>query len=402
MANTFHHIFFLKKPKNYVDGPVPVYLRITISGKRAEVSINTKVDPTRWQSHAGRMKGRDEFVRKFNSFLLSIESKLHDDYQGLIRDKEQLTATALKNKYTGKSEKQRMFILIFQKHNAEMATLVPKDYTAATLERYKTSLSHTVQFLQWKYKITDIDIRSINYEFIADYDFFLRSVRKCSNNTAVKYIKNFGKIIRICIANEWLDKDPFAKYKARVKIIDKIFLCEEELMTLMEKEFTIKRLNQVKDIFVFSCLTGLAYCDIKKISSSNIVTGIDGKKWLFISRAKNGSPSTVPLLPVALAIMAKYEQDPCCKSHNKLLPVLSNQKMNSYLKEIADICGIQKNLTFHTARHTFATTVTLNNDIPIESVSKMLGHKTIAATEHYAKLSDKKVARDMQSLYTKF
>jgi site-specific recombinase XerD len=227
-------------------------------------------------------------------------------------------------------------------------------------------------------------------------------VRKCSNNTTVKYIKNFRKIIRICIANGWLTKDPFAKYKARIKVVEKIFLCEEELLTVMKKEFTIKRLNQVKDIFLFSCLTGLAYCDIKKLSSGNVVTGIDGKKWLFIARAKTGRPASVPLLPAALEIMTKYEQHSCRINKNKLLPVLSNQKMNSYLKEITDACRIEKRITFHAARHTFATTVTLNNDIPMESVSKVLGHTTLYATQHYAKLSDKKVSRDMQSLYVKF
>jgi len=170
----------------------------------------------------------------------------------------------------------------------------------------------------------------------------------------------------------------------------------------MQKEFTIERLNQVKDIFMFSCFTGLAYSDVKKINRKNIITGIDGKKWLFIMRTKTGNFSSIPLLPTALEILGKYEEHSVCKSQNKLLPVLSNQKTNSYLKEIADICGIQKQLTFHTARHTFATTVTLNNDVPIESVSKMLGHKTIHTTQHYARLSDKKLSRDIQILYSKY
>jgi len=279
---------------------------------------------------------------------------------------------------------------------------VPKEFSAGTLERYKTSLSHTVEFMKWKYKMTDIDIRNINHEFITNYDFFLRSVRKCANNTTIKYIKNFRKIILICIANGWLEKDPFVRYKVRLKAVERVFLFEEELRTVMQKEFTIERLNQVKDIFMFSCFTGLAYSDVKKINPKNIITGIDGKKWLFINRTKTGNASSIPLLPTALEILAKYEQHSVCKSQNKLLPVLSNQKTNSYLKEIADICGIQKQLTFHTARYTFATTVTLNNDVPIESVSKMLGHKTIHATQHYARLSDKKLSRDIQILYSKY
>jgi len=401
MAKIFNLIFFLKKPKEYVKGPVPVYLRITISGKRAEISINKKADPRKWLSNPGRLRGHDEAVRKFNLDLLSIEGKLYDAYNA-VKNEGTPSATAIKNRYTGADIKERMLVPIFQQHNREMATLVPKEYSAATLERYKTSLSHTVEFLKWKYKFSDIDIHSINHEFITGYDLFLRYVRNCANNTVVKYIKNFRKIIRICLANGWLIKDPFAKYKNRIKVVEKIFLCEEELTAVMKKEFAIKRLNQVKDIFLFSCLTGLAYCDVKKISSENVVTGIDGKKWLFISRAKTGRPASVPLLPAALGIMTKYEQHSCRINKNKLLPVLSNQKMNSYLKEITDSCGIDKRITFHAARHTFATTVTLNNNIPMESVSKMLAHTTLYATQHYAKLSDKKVSNDMQSLYAKF
>lgn len=402
MIKAFHHIFFLKKPKEYEKGPVPIYLRITVDGKRAEVSIKRKVDPIKWISNRGRMKGSTEIVKKFNAYLIFLESKLYDTHYTLIRENEIITAKTLKNKYTGASDRQRMLIPIFQKHNNELAVLVPKEYAAATLERYKTTLAHTIEFIKWKYKISDIDIRDINHEFITNYDFFLRSVRKCANNTAVKYIKNFRKIILICIANGWLEKDPFVRYKARLKAVERVFLFEEELRAVMQKEFTIERLNQVKDIFMFSCFTGLAYSDVKKINCKNIITGIDGKKWLFINRTKTGNASSVPLLPPALEILVKYGKHSLCKSQNKLLPVLSNQKTNSYLKEIADICGIQKQLTFHTARHTFATTVTLNNDIPIESVSKMLGHKTIHATQHYAKLSDKKLSHDMQLLYSKF
>ena len=402
MINAFHHSFFLKKPKGYDNGPVPIYLRITVSGKRSEISIKRKIEPIKWKSNAGRMKGSSEMVKTFNVYLMCVEHQLYEAYQTMISEKGMITAVSLKNKYNGTDDHQRMLVPIFQKHNKRIAALVPKEYSPGTFERYKTSFSHTIEFMRWKYKISDIDIRDINHEFITNYDFFLRSVRKCANNTTIKYMKNFRKIILICIANGWLEKDPFVRYKARLKAVERVFLCEEELRTVMQKEFTIERLNQVKDIFMFSCFTGLAYSDVKKINPKNIITGIDGKKWLFINRTKTGNVSSIPLLPTALEILAKYEQHSACKSQNKLLPVLSNQKTNSYLKEIADICGIQKQLTFHTARHTFATTVTLNNDVSIESVSKMLGHKTIQATQHYAKLSDIKLSRDVQFLYSKY
>ena len=248
MIRVFHHIFFLKKAKGYEKEPISIYLRITVAGKRAEISINRKVETLKWISNPGRMKGTIEKVKKFNAYLF-------------------------KNKYTGVCQRQRMLIPIFEKHNNEFSALVPKEYSAATLERYKTSLAHTIEFMKWKYGISDIDIRDINHEFITNYDFFLRSVRHCANNTTVKYVKNFKKIVRICIANGWLEKDPFVKYKARLKAVERVFLCEEELQAVMQKELTIERLNQVKDIFIFSCLTALAYSDVKKITCKNIITG---------------------------------------------------------------------------------------------------------------------------------
>jgi site-specific recombinase XerD len=348
------------------------------------------------------LDGRGEKVKQFNAYLAALESQLYDAHLALIRENKFITAESLKNKYTGASDRQRMLIPIFQKHNDEVAALVHAEYSAGTLERYKTSLSHTQDFIKWKFKLSDIDIRDIDHEFIMDYDFYLRSVRKCANNTTVKYLKNFKKIIRICIANGWLDRDPFVSYKTKVKEVERAFLSEEELQAIQDKEFKTHRLNQIKDIFVFCCFTGLAYAEVKKMSTENIATGIDGEKWLFINRTKTDTPSRIPLLPVALEILDKYKEQEQCRNQKKLLPVLSNQKMNAYLKEIADVCGIIKELTFHIARHTFATTVTLNNDVPIESVSKMLGHKNIRTTQHYAKLLDKKVSCDMQILRNKF
>ena len=402
MIVSFHHIYFLKKEKRCAGGPFPIYLRITVAGKRAELSTSIKADDRLWIPKVGRLNGCGKNVRETNAYLSHLEHQLYKAYYGLVRQNRTITAVALKHMVMGIEDSPRMLVSIFQKHNNRIASLVSKGYAAGTLERYKTSLSHTVEFMEWKYKVSDIDIRCIDYEFVSDYDFFLRSVRKCSNNTTVKYLKNFRKIIRICLANGWLEKDPFARYEARLKEVEKIYLLEEEIRAIMEKNFATDRLNQVKDIFLFSCFTGLAYADVCKINLQSITTGVDGQKWLFVTRTKTGVSVHVPLLPAALAIMEKYKNHCCRTNQNRLLPVLSNQKTNSYLKEIADICGIRKELTFHAARHTFATTVTLNNNVPIETVSKMLGHKTVRATQHYAKLLDKKVSQDMQRLYRKF
>jgi site-specific recombinase XerD len=254
----------------------------------------------------------------------------------------------------------------------------------------------------WKYKVSDIDIRKIDHEFITGYEFYLKTECNCAQNTAIKYIKNLGKIIHICLANGWLQKDPFIKYKGKVTEVERTFLSQEEIDAIFNKEFVTERLNQVRDIFLFSCFTGLAYSDVKKLSRKNIGLGIDGDQWIFINRTKTDTRSNIPILPIASAILDKYKDYPQAVNQDKLLPILSNQKMNAYLKEIADVCGINKILTFHIARHTFATTITLSNGIPIESVSKMLGHKNLKTTQHYAKILDLKVSNDMQILKEKF
>ena len=286
----------------------------------------------------------------------------------------------------GLSETKRMLVPIFQDHNNKIKELVGKEYAPGTLERYTTSLKHTIEFMQWKYNISDIDITKIDHAFITDYEFWLRSVRNCANNTAVKYLKNFNKIIKLCLANDWLDKNPFANYKSKVKEVERVYLTEAEIQSIIEKDFKTERLSLVRDIFLFSCFTGLAYIDVKNLTKAHVSYGIDGEKWIFTHRQKTESASKIPILPVTQMIIDKYENHPQCINEDKLLPILSNQKMNAYLKEIAGVCEIEKELTFHIARHTFATTVTLTNGVPIESVSKMLGHKSIKTTQHYAKI----------------
>jgi site-specific recombinase XerD len=319
----------------------------------------------------------------------------------MLKEENYVTAVGLKSKLLGTDIEQRMLIPIFQEHNDKVEALVGQDFAPGTLERYKTSLKHTQEFLIWKYKTSAIDITKIDHAFIMDYDFWLRSVRQCANNTAVKYIKNFKKIIRLCMANGWLAKDPFLDYKAKLKVVERPYLTKEEIQMMYEKEFVSDRLNQVRDIFLFSCYTGLAYVDVKQLSKSNINIGIDGDQWIFTHRQKTDTSTRIPLLPLAQELILIYENHPQCVNTDVLFPVLSNQKMNSYLKEIANVCGIDKDLTFHIARHTFATTVTLSNGVPIESVSKMLGHTNIKTTQHYAKILDKKVSDDMLALRRK-
>lgn len=402
MKTNFSLLFYLKKPKNYVNGPVPIYLRITVHGKRAETTAARSVEPENWNSKAGRVKGTKEAARMLNSYLDSLQSMVNTAHQQLTQDKVMITAQRLKNKLTGKAEVTRMLLDQFREHNRKVAALVGADYAAGTLERYRTSLKHTQEFIKWKYNIDDIDIRDIDHDFIVNYDFYLRSVRKCANNTAIKYLKNFKKVVRICIASGWLSADPFINYKAKIKIVDRAFLSQEEIEKIAAKYLDIERLEQIRDIFLFSCFTGLAYADVQKLKPTEIVTGPDGQQWLNTKRQKTDVPTRVPLLPSAIAILNRYKDHPVCENRGKVLPVCTNEKMNAYLKEIANLCGINKRLTFHTARHTFATTVTLANGVPIESVSKMLGHTNIKTTQHYAKILDLKVGNDMAMIKEKY
>jgi site-specific recombinase XerD len=373
-----------------------------VNAKRFEFSTNKSINPDKWSSEGSKVKGTSEEARTINSHLDYLKNQILQAEKKLIKKDISVSSENLKNELFGLTETKRMLVPIFQDHNNKIKELVGKEYAPGTLERYTTSLKHTIEFMQWKYNISDIDITKIDHAFITDYEFWLRSVRNCANNTAVKYLKNFNKIIKLCLANDWLDKNPFANYKSKVKEVERVYLTEEEIQSIIEKDFKTERLSLVRDIFLLSCFTGLAYIDVKNLTKSHISYGIDGEKWIFTHRQKTESASKIPILPVTQMIIDKFENHPQCNNEDKLLPILSNQKMNAYLKEIAAICEIEKELTFHIARHTFATTVTLTNGVPIESVSKMLGHKNLRTTQHYAKVLDRKVSEDMKLLKDKF
>jgi len=403
METSFGLLFHLKKSKIFKEGKLYIYMRITINGNSVEISTKRKCKPENWNVAAGRLKGKTDVVKSCNAYLDTLQQKVFEAKRKLIETDKELNAENIKNLLLGKDNgKKYMLLEVFQYHNDQMAALVGQEYAPGTLERYKTSYKHTQSFLEWKYKLKDIDITKLNFEFISDYEFWVKSVRKCDHNTTMKYLSNFKKIVIRCIKNGWLQKDPFIGFSMAKREVERSALTEYELELLQAKKFPIRRLELVKNIFLFSCYTGLAYADVQKLKRSEIVIGIDGEKWIFTKRQKTDSPSRIPLLPVALTILKLYEDDLQCKFQDKVLPVLSNQKMNSYLKEIADSCGINKNLTYHIARHTFATTITLSNGVPIETVSKMLGHRNIKTTQHYAKILDRKISEDMKSLRQKY
>ena len=400
MSRTFDFIFYPKKPKGYEKGAVTLYLRITIDGKRSETATSREIDPDKWES--GKMKGTKEDAKSFNAYVDTLKSKLYDCHKELLQLGFPITAEALRNAFTGKGERSRYLIEIFKSHNSNIEKLIGKDYAKPTLTKYTTTVNHLENFLKWKNNTSDINLSQLKYEFLADFEFYLKSEKSIDHNTTAKYIKNTKKVINDCVAKGWLKANPFSNFKITTKLVDRTFLSEAELDTLANKELKVERIALVRDIFVFSCYTGLSFIDVVNLTPNQIAIGMDRKKWIFTSRQKTNTASHIPILPPAMEIINRYKDHPAAINKGRLLPVLSNQKMNAYLKEIADLCGIHKDLTFHVARHTFATTVTLTNGVPIESVSKMLGHKKLQTTQHYAKILDKKVSQDMNILFKKF
>jgi site-specific recombinase XerD len=401
MKTNFSLLFYMKKPKNYVSGVAPIYLRITVAGKRSEITTGRECEPKQWNSKTGRLSGTKEEMKSLNAYLDNLQAMVYQAHKLLTEAGVEVTSESIKNKFAGKAAQAHTLLEAVKDHNVKMKALVGIEYALGTLKRFEVLERHLVAFMQSQYKVKDISVKKIDHAFISDFEFYLRTENRCANNTAIRYLKNFGKIIRICISLKWMDNDPMLGYKLKSKPVERLYLTEEELQRIADKQFSTARLIQVRDVFLFCCYTGLAYADVQKLKLSDVSKGIDGNRWIFTNRKKTGNRSAIPLLPTAIAILDRYSENAYCINQDKAMPVTSNQKLNEYLKEIATLCEIDKPLSSHIARHTFATTVTLLNGVPIESVSKMLGHTSIRTTQIYAKVLDIKVSEDMALLREK-
>lgn len=401
-TNTFSSIHYLRKSRLDKNGKAGIYLRITVNGQRAEISIKRKTTPEKWCSAKGRIKGSNKESKELNHYMDQLESKAYEIHSKLVVKKKPFNAETIKNKLLGKGTVHKTLIAIYEEHNAQIKQLIGSDYSYGAYRRHVRTANHLAGFIQKEYKVSDLYVMEVDLNFINKFHHYLKTQKIGNQNTVTKYVVNFKKIMRMAFANNWVKKDPFYSWNAQWKKVEREVLTDAKLRALMELELESKSLEQVRDIFVFCCFTGLAYVDVKKLSNDHIVHGIDGKRWIKIKRAKTDSLSSVPLLPIAEKILSKYNYHMQNSNTTTLLPVISNQKTNAYLKEIASACDIKTKLTFHLARHTFATTVTLTNGIPIESVSKMLGHQSIKTTQIYAKVIDKKLHDDMSILNEKY
>lgn len=303
MQNTFSIIFYPRGNDTDKNGKAPIYARITVNGKRSEFSIKRKVLLEKWNSDTGKITGKTPDILELNQYMISIQNKINKIQAQLSENETTITAEQIKNIYLGKDRKDKMLIEIFQEHNNEVNRLVGKDFAAGTAERYKTAKKHVTDYILKEYKVKDIPVKDVNHKFITGFEYYLKTSRNCAHNSAVKYITNFKKIIRIALANDWISNDPFLNWKSKLKIVDREYLTATEIQKMVDKNFSTDRLNQVRDIFVFSCFTGLAYADVKKLSKKDIVIGIDGQNWIKTKRTKTDTRSNIPILPIPQAII---------------------------------------------------------------------------------------------------
>ncbi|WP_265427791.1 site-specific integrase [Chryseobacterium sp. YIM B08800] len=292
---TYSLLFYTKKTKSNSDVSA-IYMRITVDGKRIEISTGKNIKTSDWNSKSGKISGSSSQTKSLNSFLEGLRTKMFESYIYLLNSKKAITCENLKNRFLVIDVRKVTLINVFKDHNSQIEKLIGKGFAHGTWERYETSLRHTQQFMMRKYNISDIGVTEINPTFIADYEFFLKTVRNCANNSAVKYIKNFQKIINICLDNEWMTKNPFLNYKSKVIVTEACFLTEAELDRIKNKLFKTERLTIVRDIFLFCCFTGLSYSDVKKLAKENIVIGSNSEKWIKIKRTKTKIEANIPIL----------------------------------------------------------------------------------------------------------
>jgi len=395
MRSTFKILFYIKKNAVKSNGKAPVMARITLNGEIVQFSVKCEIDPAEWSPKAGRAVGRTASAINLNSMLDGFRANITQHYREISDWDATVTAEKVRNAFLGLQTREDSLLDLFDHHLENLKAQVGKDVSRDTYMKYLRTRDRVKDFMKYKYNVSDINMKEINHSFLCDFEVYIKTMYSCGQNSTAKFMQRLKSIILIAKSNGWIKIDPFLNYKLHFEKSEREYLTEPELEAIMKKNFPIKRLEQVRDIFVFSCFTGLAYVDVFNLRESNIRTTFDESLWIIGKRVKTGVSYRVPLLDTPLKIINKYKGT---LPSDELLPIISNQKMNSYLKEIAAICGVNKNLSFHCARHTFATTVTLSKGVSIESVSKMLGHTNIKTTQIYARITDNKISDDMIAL----
>lgn len=396
--NTFRILFWLNRAK-LKDARLPIYARVTVNGRRAEISLARYCSPDAWDERAHRLKGRSPEATILNNYLDAKYAKLLQCYEDLLKEDKVITARAIKARFIGADATFKTLNDVIDHHSTTMGDILKW----GTLKNYGATEKYLRDYMVKDYSYPDIYLNNINYQFITGFEKFLRrqtdknKKKQLSNNGIMKHMERFKKLTNLAIKLGWMEKDPFRDYKMKFEKFDRAYLNQREINIIENTRFKRITLETTKDIFLFACYTGLSYIDVKNLTRENIINGVNGKDWIYCRREKSQTPMKIPLLEKAKLILEKYKSP----ENEVLLPVYSNQKTNNYLKEIAAQCKIQKKLSFHVARHSFATTITLSNGVPIETVSKLLGHSKLSTTQIYARVVDQKIGDDMDLLQSK-
>lgn len=398
MRSTFKVLFFVKRNAAKKNGNAPIIARITIDQIVAQFNTKLEINPINWSVSAGKAAGRSAEAVSINSMLDSIRSSVHQHYHSLLEMDGYVTAERVKNAFLGKIERGKTLIEFFEMHNEQYLQKVKMNTTDKTYSRYELTKKRLIEFMKLKYSVSDMLIKEINVVLIDNFLLHIKNHYGCTHNTAMKFVQRFRTVVNFAKNTGLVTADPFGNYKVKFEQTDRDYLTMEEITAIYNKKFTSKRLEQVRDLFIFSCYTALSYIDVCELTQENIRTSFDGNLWIMTKRHKTNVASNIRLLEVPKAILEKYKDK---LPNGMILPIISNQKVNDYLKEIATICNINKNLTFHVARHSCATSVLIANGVPIETVSKILGHTNIRTTQIYARITDVKVSNDMELLAQK-
>lgn len=398
MLHHFNILFFIYKSKINSKGHSPIFCRITLDGVRKQFATGNSIKERDWNSKTQRYKGLSEDAKLVNDSLETIDLKLNTAYNAIVKEKEIFYIDDIYNRFSGNDKEYKSLLQAFDYHNKKMKTLIGKDYVQATFDKFVVIQSHVKDFIRHQYNRPDYPLHELRLNFLTDLDYYLKVVKNQNQNTINKVIERVKKVVKIAVGNGWLASDPFILYQKKKYVKEVVFLTTQELKKLENHKFTQERLDAVRDCFVFSCYTGLAYNEAALLSDDHLQSSEDGLLWVEMTRQKTQRPIAVPILPKAFNVLKKYGYP----KTGLLLPVISNQKLNSYLKEIGPIVGINKILTHHIARKTYASTVLMNNDIPIEIVSFLLGHSKTTTTElHYAKIAKESVTRHIKELNKK-
>lgn len=394
--NSTYRILFLTRKRVNSNGLASISVRISISGDKAEFSSLQFIKPEMW-SQTGRAIGRTKEAQQINDALDKITIALDRHYKAILENDGYVAADKLRDTYLGKEIRNNTVLALYDIKVEQKRNLVGKTIQDTTLSKYLATRKRVADFILHKYKKEDLQIREVDFQFITDYEVYLKSVCDCGHNSTVKHLRYLKQRITNALKNRYITHDPFDDLTLLYKPVHKQFLIEPEIKKLLSKRFSSERLEEVRDIFAFQCFTGIAYIDVANLTTNNIYEDGFGQKWLRLSRQKSDIEANIPLLEIPLSIIHKYRK----LGSDKLLPMHNNQKMNEYLKEIATLCGINKKPTTHCGRHTFRT-IMLTKGVSIESVSKMLGHTNIPTTQIYAKILNEKVYVEVNKVRDEF